>query len=261
MAICGRVDLALRLLCVTAHPDDESGAFGGALLLAHARGAETAVTCLTEGRAAPRRGGARTPEDLGRMRRAEFAAALRVLQVTHGEVLGYPDGALARQNFLEIATLLVERIRFFRPQIVLTFGGDGGVNLHPDHTMTSCCATAAFHWAGRSAFAPEHTASGLAPFAPQKLYYSATPFLSSADPEAAARTPVVPSTLALELGSLKEKKLEAFACHRTQAALLAMVRDAFQKYGGAERYLLAARTGFHHAPLEGDMFEGIDDRG
>lgn len=252
--------MALRLLCITAHPDDESGAFGGALLLAHARGAETGVICLTEGRAASRRGGARTPEELARMRRAEFAAALQVLGVTHGEVLGYPDGALSGENFLEIATLLVERIRSFRPQIVLTFGGDGGVNQHPDHTMASCFATAAFHWAGRSAFAPEHAGRGLAPFRPQKLYYWATPFLSLADSAETARVPVVPPTLTLELGPLKEQKLLAFAQHSTQAALLTTVRDAFEKHGGTEKYLLAARTGFHPAPLEGDMFEGIEDR-
>lgn len=40
-----------RLLCVTGHPDDESGGFGGALMLAAAAGVETSVLCFTDGHA------------------------------------------------------------------------------------------------------------------------------------------------------------------------------------------------------------------
>ena len=74
-------------MCFTAHPDDECGAFGGALMLAHQRGVETSVVCLTEGRAGSHRGNARSERRAGRLRRQEFAAALRVLGVAHGEVL------------------------------------------------------------------------------------------------------------------------------------------------------------------------------
>ncbi len=42
----------LKLLCVTAHPDDECFAFGGALALAARDGIETFVLCLTDGQAA-----------------------------------------------------------------------------------------------------------------------------------------------------------------------------------------------------------------
>ncbi len=129
--------MPLRLMCFTAHPDDECGAFGGALMMAHRRGVETSVVCLTEGRAGSHRGNARTDDELAELRRQEFAAALRVLGVTHGEVLNYPDGGLMREDFPAVTTVLVERIRRFRPHVVLTFGGDGNVNLHPDHTMVS----------------------------------------------------------------------------------------------------------------------------
>ena len=54
----------LRLLCITAHPDDEAGAFGGILLLYGERGVETSVICLTAGTAAKNRGTARTDEEL-----------------------------------------------------------------------------------------------------------------------------------------------------------------------------------------------------
>ncbi|HVG91815.1 MAG TPA: PIG-L family deacetylase, partial [Alphaproteobacteria bacterium] len=42
----------LRLLCFTAHPDDEAGGFGGTLLRYAERGVETHVICLTPGQAA-----------------------------------------------------------------------------------------------------------------------------------------------------------------------------------------------------------------
>src|ERR1700761_2626028 len=112
-------------------------------MLAHERGVETSVVCLTEGRAASHRGLALNDDELAALRREEFARALRVLAVDHGEVLSFADGGLAREDFVAVTTVLVERMRRFRPQVVLTFGADGNVNLHPDHTMASLFTTAA----------------------------------------------------------------------------------------------------------------------
>ncbi len=251
--------MALRMMCVTAHPDDECGGFGGALMLAHQRGVETSVVCLTEGRAASYRGDARSSDELAQLRRKEFAAALAVLGVTHGEVLTYPDGQLVNQDFSSVTAVLVERIRRFRPHVVLTFGGDGNVNLHPDHTMVCFFATAAFHWAGRSNFAPEQLAAGLIPYRPQKLYYGAAPFLANADAEEARHIALMPASLVLELGELKAKKLEAFCQHTTQAELLVKVKTVFEKTGGEEKYLLAAAPGLPSSPLETDMFAGVEE--
>ena len=182
---------------------------------------------------------------------------MRVLGVAHGEVLDYPDGGLVDQDFTAVTTVLVERIRRFRPHVVLTFGGDGNVNLHPDHTMVSFFATAAFHWAGRSNFAPEQR--GLPPYRPQKLYYGAAPFLAYADAEEARKIALMPASLVLELGDLKAKKLEAFMQHTTQAELLAKVKVVFEETGGEEKYLLAAARGFRSSPLETDMFAGVEE--
>jgi LmbE family N-acetylglucosaminyl deacetylase len=251
--------LPLRLMCFTAHPDDECGAFGGALMLAHQRGFESSVVCLTEGSAGSHRGDARSDKELGQLRRKEFAAALRVLGVAHGEVLNYPDGGLVNQDFAAVTTALVERIRRYRPQLVLTFGGDGNVNLHPDHTMISCFTTAAFHWAGRTNFAPAQLAAGLLPYRPQKLYYSAAPFLAHAHPEEARKIALMPASLVLELGELKEKKLQAFTQHTTQAELLVKVKAVLEKTGSEEKYLLAAARGMLPSLSETDMFSGIEE--
>jgi LmbE family N-acetylglucosaminyl deacetylase len=172
-------------------------------------------------------------------------------------VLHYPDGGLARQDFAGVTTVLVERIRRFRPHVVLTFGGDGNVNLHPDHTMVSFFATAAFHWAGRSNFAPEPV--GLVPYRPQKLYYAAAPFLAHADAQEARKIPLMPASLVLKLGGLKAKKLEAFKQHKTQAGMFAKVKVVFEETGDEEKYLLAAARGIRSSPLETDMFAGIEE--
>ena len=112
-------------MCVVAHPDDECFAFGGALALAAERGIETYVICMTDGQAAKNRGVAASGADLGRMRRDEFAASCKVLGVARHELLDYHDGGLINVSVQEAAGHLVERMREFRPDVVLTFGSDG----------------------------------------------------------------------------------------------------------------------------------------
>jgi LmbE family N-acetylglucosaminyl deacetylase len=246
-----------RLLVVTAHPDDESGGFGGALLLAHRAGAETNLLCFTDGQAAHFRGTAGDDAELARMRRAELNAACAVLGVTRCEVLHYPDGALAEQDFLELAGVVVERIRRWKPQVVLTFGADGAVNLHRDHTMVSLVTTAAFHWAARGEMFPETGAA----WAAQKLYYSSTPFVSVRDrPDLTATAATVPWSLELRLGALADEKMAAFGKHTSQQAVLERVgRENVRKGMEAERYLLAARRGMGPAAEDAGMWAGVMD--
>jgi LmbE family N-acetylglucosaminyl deacetylase len=229
--------LALRLLCVTAHPDDESGGFGGALLMAHARDADTTVICLTEGRAASNRG---------------------ILGVTRYEVWKYPDGALIQANLFEITTRLVERMRQLRPHIVLTFGGDGGPNLHRDHAVAGFAATAAFHWSGRSNFAQEQLEHGLTLWAPQKLYYSSTNFTVSKYKEEAAVAPRTPASIKLDLGLLQEVKRQAIEAHDTQG-VMDRAGKAYEKYGHEEHYLLASARDPERFAGETDLFAGIEE--
>jgi LmbE family N-acetylglucosaminyl deacetylase len=120
-----------KLLCITAHPDDEAGAFGGTLLLYQERGVETSVVCLTAGTAARNRGTAGSNQELAQLRRAEFAASCKVLNVAYGEVLDYPDSKLDRTDLYQVAGDLVLRIRQIRPHVVLTFGPDGGLTRTP----------------------------------------------------------------------------------------------------------------------------------
>jgi LmbE family N-acetylglucosaminyl deacetylase len=250
--------LGLRLMCITAHPDDESGAFGGALLMAHQRSAETSVICLTEGRAASNRGDTRSDDELAAVRLAELAESCRILGVTRYEVWQYPDGALIQANLFEMTTRLVERVRQLRPHIVLTFGGDGGPNLHRDHVVASFAATAAFHWSGRSNFAVEQLERGLPLWTPQKLYYSATTFTVSKFVDEAAIAPRTPVSLTLELGALEQAKRQALAAHDTQG-VMDRAAEAFDKYGHQEHYLLASARDPERLKGETDLFGGIQE--
>jgi LmbE family N-acetylglucosaminyl deacetylase len=253
---------ARRLLCITAHPDDESGAFGGALMLAHQRGIETYLVCLTDGQAAHYRGDAQDNDELGRLRRAELAAACQLLGITHHEVLHYPDGELARENFYALTGVIVSYIRRWRPQIVLTFGGDGGVNLHRDHVIVSLATTAAFHWANRPEFFPEQIGVTLGEHrlelhAPRKLYHSSPPFVGVRNRPELAASPTLPYSLTLDLGELGERKLEAFRQHSTQHPVLARVGNTLKEHFRYERYLLAAAPGLKPIDADRDLFDGI----
>jgi len=244
-----------KLLCITAHPDDEAGAFGGALLLYHERGVETHVVCMTAGTAARNRGLAETHDELAQLRRAEFAASCTLLGVTSGEVLDYPDSNLDRADLQQAVRDLVLRIRQIRPQVILTFGPECGLTGHVDHAMAGIFATLAFEWAGRSDRYREQLEQGLAPHRPQKLYYH------TADFHLPDRQPISQPTVTarVEIGAERfEKKVEAFRQHTTQAPLFERVRKNLgQGGGGVEMYHLAATSTPRDARQENDLFEDV----
>ena len=245
--------MPLRLMCVTAHPDDECFAFGGALALAVDRGAEVYVVCLTDGQAATNRGIAATAAELGRMRRKEFVASCELLGITRHELLQYQDAQLENANFVEATGLLVERMRAWRPDVVLTFGGDGALNTHPDHSMVSFFTTAAFHWAGRPKRYAEQLERGLQTHCPQRLYFQTTNFLL---PD---RPPLLPApyTVTLDIRNVLEKKMAAFRLHVTQAPLIEKTKVFFEEHGDEEHYVLAAASTPQAAVQTTDLFSGL----
>ncbi|HYA94673.1 MAG TPA: PIG-L family deacetylase [Terriglobales bacterium] len=246
----------LRLLCVTAHPDDEAGGFGGTLLLYASRGVETHVLCLTPGQAATNRGGARSNEELAAMRRAEFQASCRVLKIASGEVLDYPDAGLDRVDFHAAVGELTERIRRIRPHVILTIGPEGAVTAHPDHSMASLFTTLAYHWAGRSNRFTEQLQNGLTPHRAQKLYYSTTLF-SLPDRQPVSPAPV---TATIEIGAkFLDEKVRAFKQHTSQAPLFSLFEGMVRRRGTKELFHLAATTAPRPMQMETDLFEGVKE--
>ncbi len=242
--------MALRLLCITAHPDDECFAFGGALAQAAQRGIETSLICITDGSAGSYHGTAKTTSELGQLRRAELAASCNILGVRNYEVLDYQDGQLEFASFSNLAGDLVQRIRILRPHVIITFGGDGAINTHADHTVTSSVATAAFHWAGSPKRFPTlgelHT--------PQRLYYLTTDFFV----EGRLRNIPAPWTVTLDVASVLPIRLQAMKAHATQAPLMERAGPLiFAKHGNTEHYALAAAPLPQPATQSTDLFEGI----
>jgi LmbE family N-acetylglucosaminyl deacetylase len=243
----------LRLLCVTAHPDDEAGGFGGTLMHYARKGAETHVLCLTPGQAATHRGGAKNDDQLAAARRKEFAASCKMLNVSHGEVLDYPDGRLYRMDFYAVVEDLTRRVRSIRPQVVITMGPEGSITAHPDHSMVSLFITMAFHWAARNNRFPEQLKQGLEVHQAQKLYYTSGTF-TFADRQPVSLPPVTASVAA---GEFLEAKIAAFKIHTTQSPLFEAVEAALRKRGGTEHFHLAAAATPRSAEQETDLFAGV----
>ena len=240
--------MSLKMMCVVAHPDDECFGFGGALALAADRGVETYVVCLTDGQAATNRGDAASGAALGTMRREELRASCDVLGVSQHELMDYQDGQLEFVQFSVAAGRLVERMRRFQPDVVITFGGDGGMNTHADHMMVSMLTTAAFHWSGQAKRYPD---AGK-PHRAQRLYYLTTNFFM---PERRPPMPI-PWTVKLDIGSVRERKTEAFRQHVSQAPLMEKTKEMFARHGGEEYYALVAAADPQAAALTTDLFDG-----
>jgi LmbE family N-acetylglucosaminyl deacetylase len=244
----------LRLLCITAHPDDEAGGFGGTLLHYARKGVETHVICLTPGQAATHRGGARSDEELSQMRRREFAASCKLLQIAYGTVLDYPDAKLYQQDFYSVVADLTGRIRQIRPHVVMTMGPEGSITAHPDHSMASIFGTMAFHWAGRSNRFPDQLQSGVTPHGAQKLYYGTAKF------ELKDRQPVSlpPASVVIELTQEElDTKVAAFKCHISQAPLFPIFEETVRKRGRSELFHLAASSTPRKIEMETDLFAGV----
>ena len=244
-----------RLLCITAHPDDEAGAFGGTLAFYADRGVEVSVVCLTAGTAAKNRGAARTDVELADLRIAELVQSCNLLGVSSATVLSYPDSQLDRASFYNAVGELVAAIRKGRPHVVLTFGTDGGLTGHPDHAMAGAFATQAFQWAGRPDRYPEQLSNrDLQPHRAQKLYYCAADFVL------ADRMPIAPVTVTarVEVGVDRfEKKIQAFMKHQTQSPLFERLRKNLGARPTQEMFHLAATREPRDAGFETDLFAGV----
>ena len=151
------------LMVVHAHPDDEAFGTAGTLARYSAEGVQTCLVTATRGEVGeihdPELSETEARPRLGQIREEELRRAAEILGVTHLDFLGYEDSGMAgtpenanprcfHQSSLDEATgRLVALIRRYRPQVIVTYGEDGGYN-HPDHVRTHLVTAAAFQDAG-----------------------------------------------------------------------------------------------------------------
>ncbi len=159
-----------KLLAVLAHPDDESLGIGGTLAKYAAEGVETYLVTATRGE----HGWFGDEKDnpglaaLGKIREQELRVAARALGIREVNFLNYIDGEVERANPREVIAKIVGHVRRIRPQVVLTFGPEGGYG-HPDHIAVSQFTAAALVCAADSQYLPDV----LAPHRVAKFYFMA----------------------------------------------------------------------------------------
>ena len=176
----------LRLMCVHAHPDDESSK-GAATMAKYAReGVDVLVVTLTDGsRGSVLNPAMDTPEvqaNITEIRANEMELAREILgvrQVFMGWVDSglpegdpkppLPEGCFALGDLEEQTRALVELIRKERPQVMTTYDEHGGYP-HPDHIRCHELAIAAYEAAGD----PSRFPDAGEPWQPLKLYYNLT---------------------------------------------------------------------------------------
>jgi len=164
-----------RILGVFAHPDDESFCAGGTFAKYVATGAEVMVVSATRGEAGQiRSAGTATRRTLAGVREQELQRACQRLGVQQAMCLDYADGTLKDVDQERLTRDIVKLIRRFRPDVVITFGPDGGYG-HPDHIAISTATTAACRRSGDPTQFPEQLAAGLTPHRPERLYHSHFP--------------------------------------------------------------------------------------
>lgn len=159
----------LRLMCILAHPDDESMGAGSTLAKYSVEGVETYLVVATLGE----KGWSGDEKDypgpvaLGRLRQAELNAAAQILGLHQVYFLDYIDGELDQAHPGEVIQKITKYLRLVRPQVVITFGPDGAYG-HPDHIAISQFTTAAMVCAADSAYMD---AENLPAHRVSKLYY------------------------------------------------------------------------------------------
>lgn len=203
------------VLAVFAHPDDESLSSGGLLARTVCEGGRAAVVTPT------------WAADSERV--MELAEALRCLGAEPPRLLGYadarvPESARSRPRFCD-APLdgavggLVDHIRDFRPDIIVTHDAYGGATGHPDHLHTHRVTVLAAQAAALDGLYPDAGP----PWAAQSLYlathpHSAMETLARIIGPGKARysVPDEQVTLRIDVTPWLDRKIDAILSHRSE---------------------------------------------
>jgi LmbE family N-acetylglucosaminyl deacetylase len=273
------------LLAVFAHPDDELSA-GGTLAHYARRGVSTHLICATRGEVGEAPPGLKGFASIGEMRSDELQCATNILGLGSVSILGYRDSgmpgsadnqhpqALAAAPTNQVAVQVAGFMRRLKPQVVITFDPIGGYR-HPDHIAIHRATVQAFKLAGDAT----QNIEGLAPYAPQKLYYAtfsrrflrsvvwmlgllgrdARHFGKNKDIDLASLAEVdFPIHARIAIRDVSEQKERATACHSSQLAGMGgpAARVVQRLFGGEETFMRAVPV---EPPrrIERDLFEGV----
>src|SRR3954464_5139362 len=175
----------LALLCVHAHPDDESSKGAGTVAKYRDEGIHSVLVCCTGGEAGdilnPAMDRPEIRDNLAAVRADELARAAEIIGYDEVVMLGYKDSGMpdtpanedpacfAKADFDEAVGRLVAIIRRVRPQVIVTYPDDQQGYPHPDHLRVHDISLPAFDLAADPSAFPEAGE----PWQPSKLYYTA----------------------------------------------------------------------------------------
>jgi N-acetylglucosamine malate deacetylase 2 len=224
----------VRILCVTAHPDDETVFAGGTLALLADREASIHILCATRGEG----GETGEPpvcsrEDLSAAREAELICAARALGCASVDFLPFrdppvgPDGSLHpfAASVEEVARLLEKILLERKPDAVITHGSNGEYG-HPAHILAHrACMQASL-------------AVGVPALFTFSADYDGHPRKRSANRDD-------PADFVVDVEPVFEKKLAAMECHRSQRALFVRRASAEAGHPVPLNEVVLRRESFH----------------
>lgn len=274
-----RLNKALKLLGVLAHPDDESLGFGGTFAKYAAEGIETYLVTATRGergRFGPK-GERGDPAEVGRVREAELHAAVAILGIREVSILGFPDGGVDQVSYGTAIRAIVEHIRRIRPDVIVTFGAEGAYG-HPDHIAICQFTTAAIVCAADGGYRLNE-GSQAEPFPPHRVaklhylawrkdkwdaYQAALRKLTSTVDGVERQAHPFPDwavTTVIDTSAVWPIVWKAVCCHRTQMSIYERLEHLTEEqqtalWGSQEFYRVYSSLNGGRKQ-ESDLFEGL----
>jgi LmbE family N-acetylglucosaminyl deacetylase len=222
-----------RLAAVFAHPDDDTWMVGGTYLL-EGGDLDLTVVVATSGEAGMIADASMaTRESLAQVREGEERAALAAGGQGGADVrfFRYPDGGLGDVDPEELVRRIADVLRTARPEVVVTFGPDGGTG-HADHIVVSRATTEAFHRVREEPGAEGAFLRLLYGSLPQsgldELYARWRSRGVEVDPDAPFMPRAVPDgeiAVSVDTTAVARAKYEALMTHETQAPEIQAIAD------------------------------------
>jgi LmbE family N-acetylglucosaminyl deacetylase len=219
----------VRVLVVTAHPDDVDFGVSGSIAAWTDRDIAVTYCIVTDGAA-----GSATPgveaAVLTQIRQEEQRKAAAEVGVTDVHFLGYPDGSL--QVSLELRRDIARMIRLVRPERVVCQSPERNWERirasHPDHLAAGEATLQAVYPDARNPYSyPELFAAGLEPHVVEEVWLMASPR----------------STHAVDITTTIERKLAALRCHHSQLAGAEDLEEMIRAWGAATARALGLPDG------------------
>jgi LmbE family N-acetylglucosaminyl deacetylase len=242
----------VRLLCVFAHPDDESYGPGGTIASYAMEGVEVYILMFTCGEAGTIGISKETPrEQLSSIRTNEMAAACEALGVAEHRMLGTPDRCVNGINEAWAVDQIVRDIDKYRPHVLMTFH-HLGISGHSDHIAVARYLDLAF----------EEVSSR--PDAPAKIWGFGLPRDKASLYDRANLVPLEDEDIdaVIEISdAAMDKKIEAIRAHATQYDFMQSMLDKFDYRAVSRPECFHLRKTRLPRPghVEDDLFGGITE--